>query len=174
MERKNGDDSDRAVSQPVGNVDAEAHQEARRAADSFGLEQGQPSLRLTPAGDHIRNDNSQREERLEREVGADHQPREDRTDEDCEERNANADQQRVEQRLKQHLLGQRTAEQSLPVIQGERSRSAAREARILLRQRERGGDHIQQRKNDQVGQQHDRDQHDQVIRVGDNCLDLVL
>ena len=173
MKRKYGDDCDRAVCQPVGNVDAKAHQEARRAADSFGLEHGQPSLRFAPAGDHVRNDNSQREERLEREVGTNHQPREDRADHDSEERYANADQQRVEQRLEQHLLGQRAAEQSLPVVQCKVASGAACEAGILLSEGERGGDHVQQREHDQVSQQHNRDQYDHVVGVGNNRLNLV-
>ena len=174
MKRKHGDDRDRAVCQPVGNIDAKTHQEAWRTADAFGLEHGQPSLRFTPARDHIRNDNCQREERLEGKIRADHQPCKNRSDQDGEERYADTDQQRIEQRLEQHLLGQCTAEQALPVIQCERSRCAACQSCILLGQRKRGRNHIQQRKNDQVGQQHDRDQHDQVIRVGDNRLDLVL
>ena len=173
MKRKYGDDCDRAVCQPVGNVDAHAHQEARRAADSFGLEHGQPSLRFAPAGDHVRNDNSQREERLEREVGTNHQPREDRTEQDCEERYADTDQQRVEQRLDEHLLGQRAAEQSLPVVKGEVACGAACEAGILLSESERSGDHVQQREHDQVSQQHDRNKHDHVIGVGNNRLYLV-
>ena len=170
MKRKHGDDRDRTVCQPVGNIDAKTHQEAWRTADAFGLKHGQPSLRLTPARDHIRNDNCQREERLEGKICADHQPCKNRSDQDSEERYADTDQQRIEQRLEQHLLGQCTAEQALPVIQCERSRQSC----ILLCQRKRGRNHIQQRKNDQVGQQHDRNQHDQVIRVGDNRLDLVL
>ena len=174
MKRKHGDDRDRAVCQPVGNIDAETHQEAWRTADAFGLEHGQPCLRFTPARDHIRNDNCQREERLEGKIRADHQPCKNRSDQDGEERYADTDQQRIEQRLEQHLLGQCAAEQALPVIQCERSRCAARQSCILLCQRKRGRNHIQQRKNDQVGQQHNRDQHDQVIWVGDNRLDLVL
>ena len=67
VERQHDDDRDRAVSQPVGNVRCpiDVIMEAGRAADAGGLEHGQPSLRLTPGGDHIGDDHCQREERLE-------------------------------------------------------------------------------------------------------------
>ena len=174
MERQHRNDRDRAVSQPVGHLDAKACQEAWRAADTLCLKHGQPCLGLAPAGDHVRDNDRQREKRLERQVGADHQPRQHRTEQDRADRNTEADQQRIEQRLDQQVVGQVGTQQALPVPKREIAGGTARLPRVALGERERGRDHIQQREHDQIGQQHDCDQHNHVIRIGDHGFDLIL
>lgn len=142
-----------------------------------GLEHTQPCLRLDPGGDHIGDDHRQGEEGLEGKVAADHQPGQYGAKGDGAHGNADADGQGVQQGLEQQIPGKVTGQQPLPIVQGKFAyvgHGAAGGSQVPLRELERGGEHVYQGKNDQISQQNNGNQHDHVIGVGYDCLDLIL
>ena len=148
---------------------------ARRSADAGRLEHAEPRLGFYPGGDHIGDDDRQGEEGLERQIGADHQPGQDGAQGDGAHRHADADLQRVQQGNQQQVLGQVTGQQPLPIVKGKfTGHTAGDGTQVPLRQLERGGQHVQQRKDDQIGQQDNGNQYDHIVGVGDDRFDLVL
>ena len=52
--------------------------------------------------------------------------------------------------------------------------AAAHSPDVPLGQLKGGGDHVQQRQDDQIDQQNDGDQYDDVVGICHHCLDLIL
>ena len=173
MQRKHQNDSDRAVCQPFRNVNTQASQKSRCTADTFGLKHSQPCLRLTPGRNHVRDNNRKREKLFKRQVSANHKPCEHRTERNRQNRNANTDQQRIEQRLEQQLTRQFASQQAVPIVKSEFAGRAACRACITLRQYKGGRDHVQQRQHNQIGQKDNRDQYNNVVRIGHNLQNLI-
>ena len=68
-----------------------------------------------------------------------------------------------------------TGQQPLPVVQGKvAGLAAAHSPDVPLGQLKGGGDHVQQRQDDQIDQQNDGDQYDDVVGICHHCLDLIL
>ena len=91
--------------------------------------------------------------------------------------NADADGQGVQQGLEQQIPGKVAGQQPLPIVQGKFAyvgHGAAGGSQVPLRELECGGEHVYQGKNDQISQQNNGNQHDHVIGVGYDCLDLIL
>lgn len=187
VERQHNDDRQTAVSDGRQNgfdllrgyarIHHEGRDKAGSAADAGGLEHTQPCLRLDPGGDHIGDDHRQGEEGLEGKVAADHQPGQYGAKGDGAYGNADADGQGVQQGLEQQIPGKVTGQQPLPIVQGKFAyvgHGAAGGSQVPLRELERGGEHVYQGKNDQISQQNNGNQHDHVIGVGYDCLDLIL
>ena len=175
MKGQHDDDGDRAIGQPLRHIQPQGGHEAGRAAQPRCLEHGQPRLGFAPGGDHVGDNHRQGEKLLEGQIRPDHQPGQNGTQQDGAHGHADADDQGVDQRLDQHGPGQLTGQQPLPVVQGKvAGLAAAYSPDVPLGQLKGGGDHVQQRQDDQIDQQNDGDQYDDVVGICHHCLDLIL
>ena len=166
-------DGDGAVSQPVGNGNAQTGQEAVGAGGGVA-EHGQPGQSLGPGGDHIRYGHQQAQDLLAGEIRADHQPRQNGAKRHRNQHGEKAADKGVLQRPPQHGAGQLTGEDVFPVVQGEIAHVTLDPAQLALSQRKGAGDHGQQRDDDEAEQDDETDQHHHVKGVFQHIQDQVL
>ena len=163
-----------AIGQPVRDRYPEAGQETVRAAGG-GPEDRQPRDGLGPGGNHIRHRDQDTEDLFSGEVGADHQPRQNRAQRHGDQRGEQAADEGVEQGLPQHGLGQAADQHILPIIKGKVTHVGPLDPpQLALGQGKGGFDHGQQRDDDQAEQHDQTDQHDHVEGVFDHVQDQVL